>query len=42
MITPRSAQNCKEKKEEELRKERKGRMRRSNILTPDLYLGLRV
>jgi hypothetical protein len=42
MITPRSTQNCKEKKEEELRKERKGRMRRSNILTPDIYLGLRV
>jgi hypothetical protein len=42
MITPRSTQNCKEKKEEELRKERKGRIRRSNILTPDLYSGLRV
>jgi hypothetical protein len=42
MITPRRIQNCEEKKEEELRKERKGRIKRSNILTPDLYLGLRV
>jgi hypothetical protein len=39
MITPRSTKNCEEKKEEELRKERKGRIRRRNIPTPDLYLG---